>query len=353
MTPRDQQFMDLALRMGRRNLGATAENPSVGCVIVKDGTIVGRGVTAPGGRPHAETQALAQAGKDAKGASVFVTLEPCAHHGNTPPCCDALIAAGVAKVVIAVRDPDPRTAGQGAARMQAAGIDVVHGVCEQEGRAELAGYLSRVERQRPWVVLKLAVSADGMVARAAGEQTAITGEPALRASQMMRARADGIMVGSGTVRVDNPSLTCRLPGLEERSPIRIVLGGGAKLLDGTQLVATAGLVPVWHLGLDDKQSEIVRIRCQVDERGRVELGSALSELAKRGIGRLLVEGGAMLAQSFLEHDLVDQMVLFCAPHTLGARGVEAPLTLIRSADFSPRAPILLGVDEMTVYDRVR
>lgn len=353
MTPTDQQFMELALRMGRRNLGATAENPSVGCVIVKGGIIVGRGVTAPSGRPHAETQALDQAGQAASGATVFVTLEPCAHHGNTPPCCDALIAAGVAKVLIAVGDPDPRTAGQGASRMREAGVFVSQGLCEADGRANLAGYLSRVERRRPWVTLKLAVSADGMIAGAVGEQTVITGPQALRVSQMMRAQTDGIMVGAGTVRTDDPSLTCRLPGLEARSPVRIVVGGGSDLLIGTNLYHTARDVPVWHLGAGEVEGDVKSINCDIDGQGNVDLNSALDELAKRGIGRLLVEGGAKLAQSLLQAELVDEAVLFSAPHALGVGGVEAPLGLIQSSEFTPKAPILLGVDEMTVYDRVR
>ncbi len=353
MTPTDQQFMDLALRMGRRNIGATAENPSVGCIIVKNGEIVGRGVTAPGGRPHAETQALLQAGEAAKHATAFVTLEPCAHHGNTPPCCDALIESGIERVVIAVCDPDPRTAGEGIARMRAAGISVDQGLCEEEGRSDLAGYLSRVERGRPWVILKLAVSADGMLAQAPGVQTAITQEAALRQSQMLRATSDGILVGAGTVRADDPALTCRLPGLERQSPLRIVVGASAEALVGTTLAATAKEVPVWCLGALDSDGTISEICCATSDDGHVDLSSAMSALAARGIGRLLVEGGAKMARSFLEAHLVDQIILFTAPHQLGAGGVAAPLELITSADYIAGDPILLGVDEMRVYDLVR
>ncbi len=353
MKPTDQQFMDLALRMGRRNMGATAENPSVGCIIVQGGAIVGRGVTAPGGRPHAETQALQQAGQAAKGATVFVTLEPCAHYGQTPPCCDALIAAGVSRVVISVADPDDRVAGQGIERMQADGILVDQGLCELEGRADLAGYLSRAERKRPWVTLKLAVSADGMIAKAPGEQTAITQEQALRRSQMMRAHSDAIMVGAGTVRADDPSLTCRLPGLGGRSPVRVVTGGGAHSLDGTKLQQSANEVPVWRLGAAAKSGPVETLVCELDALGRVDLSSAMAMLAERGIGRLLVEGGAQLAASFLKADLVDEVVLFTAPHDLGEGGVPAPLEFTKSATFKANPPILLGVDEMTVYDRVQ
>lgn len=345
--------MDLALRMGRRNTGATAENPSVGCIIVKGGQIVGRGVTAPGGRPHAETQALLQAGAAAKHATAFVTLEPCAHHGNTPPCCDALIENGVERIVIAVSDPDPRTAGEGIARMQAAGISVDQGVRQEEGRADLAGYLSRMERGRPWVTLKLAVSADGMLAEAPGVQTAITQDAALHQSQMMRAMSDAILVGAGTVRADDPSLTCRLPGLEPRSPVRLVVGASAASLAGTKLAATAKEVPVWCLGALDSDSTINEIACRSGVDGRVDLVSAMTELAARGIGRLLVEGGAKVARSFLEAGLVDQVAVFAAPHSLGAGGVAAPLELIASEDYRAGELILLGVDELTVYDRVR
>ena len=337
--------------MGRRNLGATAENPSVGCVIVKDGRIVGRGVTAPGGRPHAETQALEQAGLEAAGATAYVTLEPCAHHGKTPPCSDALIAASIGRVVIAVGDPDQRTQGKGIERMRASGIVVEQGVCEAEGRADLAGYLSRVERGRPWVTVKLAVSADGMIAEKPGVQTAITQGPALRASQMMRCQSDAILVGAETVRTDDPALTCRLPGLEMRSPVRIVLGGRASDLSGTKLAATAIDVPVWWFGQGAQNGPIEAVRCTIDEAGRVDLASALAEMGARGIGRLLVEGGAKVARAFLAEGFVDQAVLFTAPHSLGAEGVRAPLDWLEGGGFTAREPILLGVDQMTVYDR--
>ncbi len=351
MRATDEHYMDLALRMGRRNLGATAENPSVGCIIVKDGLIVGRGVTAPGGRPHAETQALAQAGSAAEGATAYVTLEPCAHYGRTPPCCDALIAASIARVVIAVADPDPRTKGKGTERMRAAGITVDEGLCEIEGRADLAGYLSRTERGRPWVTLKMAVSADGMMAEKPGVQTAITQAAALRQSQIMRCQADGILVGAGTVRSDDPSLTCRLPGLEARSPVRIVLGGSAREFGATKLAASAHQVPVWWMGEGETHGDLEAIPCELDQDGRINLPSAMTELGARGIGRLLVEGGAKIAASFLEAGLVDRVVLFTAPGRLGPDGVRAPLELLDGDEFVAAAPIMLGVDEMTVYDR--
>lgn len=343
--------MDLALRMGRRNLGATAENPSVGCIIVKNGLIVGRGVTAPGGRPHAETQALDQAGPDASGATAYVTLEPCAHYGRTPPCCDALIAASIGRVVIAVGDPDPRTRGKGTEKMRAAGIVVDEGLCEAEGRTDLAGYLSRMERGRPWVTLKLAVSKDGMIAEQPGAQTAITQEAALRQSQIMRSQSDAILVGAGTVRSDDPSLTCRLPGLEARSPVRVVMGGTVEDLAGTKLAETAQDVPVWWMGRGEVSSDVERIDAALNEAGEVDLHAAMAELGARGIGHLLVEGGAKVAASFLKSGLVDHVVLFTAPHKLGPKGVRAPIELLSGDEFNAHAPILLGVDEMRVYDR--
>lgn len=327
----DDHFMQLALRMGRRHMGATAENPSVGCVIVKDGAIAGRGVTAQGGRPHAETEALKQAGAAAKDADVYVTLEPCAHHGQTGPCCEALAAADVARVIVAVEDPDPRTDGGGIGFLQNAGIEVETGICEKEARRDLAGFLSRIERGLPHVTLKLAVSADGMIAEAPGGQTAITGPQSLRRSHMMRAQTDAIMVGATTVRVDNPSLTCRLPGLEDRSPIRIVVSRDPIILAGTKLEATSKDVPAWRF-----EGEPITI---------------LKQLAERGIGRLLIEGGADLARSFLVQGLVDEIALFQAPHELGDGGVRAPLDLVTPETFRARAPVSVGEDVLTLYDR--
>ncbi len=331
MTLSDEKCMQLALRLGRRHMGVTAENPSVGCIIVNDGMIAGRGVTGRGGRPHAETEALAQAGSAAEGSVAFVTLEPCAHHGKTGPCCEALVKAGVKRVVTALEDPDPRTRGAGHSFLRSSGIDVLSGICEDEARRDLAGFLSRIERGRPRVTLKLAISADGMIAEAPGKQTAITGPQALRRSHMMRAQSDAIMVGGNTVRIDNPSLTCRLPGLEDRSPVRVVVSGDPDVLSGTQLERTAADVPVWRLDAD--------------------VGEILKDLAGRGIGRLLVEGGAALAQSLLERDLVDEAVLFQAPQELGAGAVRAPLEAIQCETFRARPVVSVGEDVLTIYDR--
>ncbi|ANL65243.1 riboflavin biosynthesis protein RibD [Rhizobium phaseoli] len=244
VTPDDEGFMAAAIRLSRQHLGRTATNPSVGCLIVKDGVIVGQAVTALGGRPHAEPQALAEAGQLARGATAYVTLEPCSHHGKTPPCAEALIAYGVARVVISVTDPDPRVSGRGITMLRDAGIEVDAGVLEAEGRRSLAGYLTRQTKNRPYVTLKLAVSADGMIGRQGEGQVAITGPEARAEVQALRAETDAILVGIGTAISDDPLLTVRTPGLEAQSPIRIVLDPSLALPLTSKLVATAREVPV-------------------------------------------------------------------------------------------------------------
>ncbi|MBY3220878.1 bifunctional diaminohydroxyphosphoribosylaminopyrimidine deaminase/5-amino-6-(5-phosphoribosylamino)uracil reductase RibD [Rhizobium laguerreae] len=244
ITPHDERFMAAAIRLSRWHLGRTATNPSVGCLIVRDGVIVGRAVTALGGRPHAETQALAEAGALARGATAYVTLEPCSHHGKTPPCAEALIAYGVARVVISVADPDPRVSGRGIAMLREAGIEVDTGVLAAEGRHSLAAYLTRQTKNRPYVTLKLAVSADGMIGRAGEGQVAITGPEARAQVQALRAETDAILVGIGTAIADDPLLTVRTPGLESQSPIRIVLDPSLALPLTSKLVETAREVPV-------------------------------------------------------------------------------------------------------------
>ncbi|MEB3047339.1 bifunctional diaminohydroxyphosphoribosylaminopyrimidine deaminase/5-amino-6-(5-phosphoribosylamino)uracil reductase RibD [Rhizobium mulingense] len=244
VTPDDEGFMAAAIRLSRRHLGRTATNPSVGCLIVKNGIIVGQAVTALGGRPHAEPQALAEAGEAARGATAYVTLEPCSHHGKTPPCAEALIAYGVARVVISVTDPDPRVSGRGISMLRDAGIEVDAGVLEAEGRRSLAGYLTRQTKSRPYVTLKLAVSADGMIGRAGEGQVAITGAESRAEVQALRAETDAILVGIGTAISDDPLLTVRTLGMEAQSPIRIVLDPSLALPLTSKLVATAREVPV-------------------------------------------------------------------------------------------------------------
>ncbi|MBY5348278.1 bifunctional diaminohydroxyphosphoribosylaminopyrimidine deaminase/5-amino-6-(5-phosphoribosylamino)uracil reductase RibD [Rhizobium leguminosarum] len=244
ITPHDERFMAAAIRLSRWHLGRTATNPSVGCLIVKDGVIAGRAVTALSGRPHAETQALAEAGALARGATAYVTLEPCSHHGRTPPCSEALIAYGVARVVISVTDPDPRVSGRGIGMLREAGIEVDAGVLEAEGRQSLAAYLTRQTKNRPYVTVKLAVSADGMIGREGAGQVAITGPEARAQVQALRAETDAILVGIGTAIADDPLLTVRAPGLQSQSPIRIVLDPLLALPLTSKLVETAREVPV-------------------------------------------------------------------------------------------------------------
>lgn len=251
ITPHDEGFMAAAIRLSRLHLGRTATNPSVGCLIVKDGVVVGQAVTAIGGRPHAEPQALAEAGAAARGATAYVTLEPCSHHGKTPPCAEALIAYGVARVVISVTDPDPRVSGRGIAMLRDAGIEVDAGVLEAEGRHSLAAYLTRQTKNRPYVTLKLAVSADGMIGREGEGQVAITGPEARTEVQVLRAETDAILVGIGTAISDDPLLTVRLPGLEAQSPVRIVLDPTLALPLTSKLVATAREVPVIVVASED------------------------------------------------------------------------------------------------------
>ncbi len=364
-TAGDERWMAHAVRLSLRALGNTAENPPVGCVIVRDGMPVGLGWTAPGGRPHAETQALAMAGEAARGATVHVTLEPCAHHGRTPPCADALVEAGVARVVVAVRDPDPRVSGRGLERLREAGIEVVTGVMEKEARRVLAGFLSRIVRGRPHVLLKLAVSADGKIAAEPGVPTAITGPEALARAHLMRARSDAILVGVGTVKADDPSLTCRLPGMEDLSPVRVVLDGGLTLPPACRLVATAEEVPTWiftTLAARDRALEFQREHPHVriipvahDDKGRVSVEAVLKRLAEEGINRLMVEGGAQVARSFVERGLPDEAAIFTAPErTLGEGGQDAlaglpPEALTGGMELVEETP--LGRDVLRVYER--
>ncbi len=232
----DRRFMALALSLGRRGLGRTWPNPAVGAVIVKDGVIVGRGWTQPGGRPHAEVEALRRAGEAARGATLYVTLEPCSHHGKTPPCADAVIAAGIARVVSALEDPNPEVAGEGHARLRAAGIAVEVGVGAEEARRDHAGHIRRMRDGRPHVMLKLAISADGKAGAAGRKPVAITGEAVRERVHLLRAHSDAIMVGIGTVLADDPMLTCRLPGMAKDSPVRIVADSMLRLPVHSRLV---------------------------------------------------------------------------------------------------------------------
>lgn len=330
----DRRFMAAAIRLSRRNLGLTATNPSVGTLIVKDGVIVGRGVTAIGGRPHAEPQALAEAGALAKGATAYVTLEPCAHHGRTPPCADALVAAGVARVVGAASDPDARVAGKGYARLRAAGVEVEEGVLAAQSADLLAGYLVRSVNKRPEVILKLAVSADGMIGRQGDGQVSITARVARAQVHRMRAEADAILIGIGTALADDPELTCRLPGLEGRSPARIVLDASLRLPPTSKLAMSARQTPVLLAGsIDADAARRATLGAKgvgflsVDlHEGRVALPELLEDLGAQGYMTLMVEGGAQTARQFLDEGLVDRIALFRGPVTIGEGGVASPVT---------------------------
>lgn len=331
--PQDQDMMRAALGLARRHLGATAENPSVGCIILdENGHVAGRGWTARGGRPHAEPQALERAGTRARGGTAYVTLEPCAHKGKTPPCVDALIAAGLKRVVIATLDPDPRTAGKSITKLKAAGIEVTVGILEDAARSQLLGFASRTKRGRPAVTLKLATSLDGKIATHTGESQWITGEPARKAAHMLRAEHDAILIGSGTALEDNPHLGCRVEGLEDRSPVRVVADGRLRLPLTSKLVKTAKDIPTWVItikGENKKREDALRdagvrlIGTGMTATGEMDMEEGLRELGERGINSVLAEGGSHLAASLMRDHLVDRIVWFRAPMVIGGDGRAA------------------------------
>ncbi|OJW61943.1 MAG: riboflavin biosynthesis protein RibD [Afipia sp. 64-13] len=364
----DHRYMQLALALGRRGQGATWPNPAVGAVIVKDGVIVGRGWTQPGGRPHAEPQALARAGAAARGATLYVTLEPCSHHGKTPPCADAIVAAGIARVVSAIEDPNPEVAGQGHARLRAAGIAVDVGLCAEEAARDHAGHFMRVRAHRPHVILKLAVSADDKIAAAGHRPVAITGERANARVHLLRAQSDAILVGIGTVLADDPLLTCRLPGMEARSPVRVVLDRALRLPGDSRLVHSARQVPLWVVTselaeakaaakLGGAGAHLLRVVTLTSAPPGLALPEVLHALADQGVTRLLVEGGARVASSFLTAGLVDEIWLLRGPGRIGDDGVPALATqplgaITQSPSFRLRASETVGGDSLMIYERV-
>ena len=347
----DRRFMAEAIRFSRTNAGMTSSNPCVGCVIVRDGEIVGRGVTAaPTGRPHAEPQALADAGDKARGATAYVTLEPCSHFGKTPPCANALMEAGIARVVVALTDPDPRVAGRGLSMLADAGIEVESGVLAKEAAYQLAPYLTRQTKKRSHVTLKLAVSADGMIGVKGGGQVAITGPQARAEVHTLRAESDAILVGIGTALADDPELTVRLPGMEHRSPLRIVLDRDLRLPLTSKLVQTAKSVPVMVMAAKTNDSAEFQARREALTAAGVEVVEAetplevVTLLGERGINGLIVEGGAQVADAFLKAGLVDRIQLYEGPGVIGSEGIASPLTrshiggeftLVREAAFGP------------------
>ncbi|MCT4611406.1 MAG: bifunctional diaminohydroxyphosphoribosylaminopyrimidine deaminase/5-amino-6-(5-phosphoribosylamino)uracil reductase RibD [Pelagimonas sp.] len=327
MTSKDEKYMAQALALGRRGMGQTWPNPAVGCLLIKNDRVVGRGWTQPGGRPHAERVALDMAGEAARGATAYVTLEPCSHHGKTPPCCDALIAAGVARVVSPISDKDPRVAGQGFQRLREAGIQVETGIRAEEAYHDHAGFFMRFTQERPWVTLKLALSLDGRIATATGESQWITGPQARRKVHALRAKHDAVLVGGGTARADNPALTVRGLG-ERRQPVRVVFSRSLDLPLTGQLAQTAGEIPVWLCHGPNVDAQVAR---SWEEAGAKLLSSglsgrqvnptqALATLAEQGLTRVFCEGGGSLASSLLINDLVDELHVFSAGVALGAEG---------------------------------
>ena len=361
----DRRFMQLALALGRRGLGRASPNPAVGAVVVKDGVIVGRGWTQPGGRPHAEPEALRRAGEAARGATLYVTLEPCSHFGKSPPCADAIIAAGIARVVASIEDPNPDVAGQGFARLRAAGIAVDIGLGASDAAHDHAGHIRRIRDRRPHVILKLAVSADDKIAAAGRKPVAITGEAAQTRVHLLRAQSDAILVGIGTVLADDPLLTCRLPGMEARSPVRIVLDRALRVPGSSRLVHSARQTPLWVMTSETAEAAAAArlgaagaqvLRIPPGGGSGLDLSVVLYALSDKGITRLMVEGGARVASSFIAAGLVDEIWLLRGPAIVGADGVSAldatPLSAItQSQTFKVRASETLGKDSLTIYER--
>lgn len=360
----DERFMSMALALAERGLGNVWPNPAVGCVLVQGSRVVGRGWTQPGGRPHAESEAIRRAGEAARGSTAYVTLEPCAHHGRTPPCVDTMIGAGVARVVIASVDPDPRVNGRGIARLRAAGVAVEVGCLGPAARRQNAGFFSRIRDGRPFVSLKLAMSADGRIATATGDSQWITGPAARAEGHRLRASHDAILVGSGTALSDDPLLNCRLPGLEARSPVRVVLDRRGRLSARSRLVQSARELPLWLFTSADGAAaggELEQLGVKLFPLPAMQpadaLRGVLAGLAGQGITRVLVEGGATLATAFLRERLVDRLHLFEAPMLIGADGYPATFSLaVRRLDEAGRwrriEERLLGPDRLSVLEPV-
>jgi len=360
----DSRYMGLAIELSRRGIGATGQNPPVGCVIIKDGIMVGRGFTASGGRPHAETIALAQAGIQAQGATAYVTLEPCCHHGKTGPCSEALIKAGISRVVCAVLDPDDRVSGKGVAQLRNHDIEVITGTCSAEASLVLAGYLSRKTLNKPAVLLKLAISKDEKLATNDPDRRWITGELARDRGHLMRAKSDAIVVGIGTVLEDDPDLTCRLKGLEHLSPLRVIVDTNLKTPVDCRLVESAKTVPVMiacsqnveieqSMRLFEKGVEIIPCRTKA---GQIDLSDLLTRLADHGINRVMFEGGAKIAEALIEDNLVDELAIFKAPHKIGKNGTPAFAgttlhKIVKRLSWRKKTQLKVGCDDLSLYHR--
>jgi diaminohydroxyphosphoribosylaminopyrimidine deaminase/5-amino-6-(5-phosphoribosylamino)uracil reductase len=363
----DTRFMAAALALGRRGLGLCAPNPAVGALIVKDGTILARGWTKPGGRPHAETEALREAGVQARGATLYVTLEPCSHHGQTPPCTDAIISAGIGRVVYAIDDPDPRASGRGAEILAEAGIEVTRDVLAEEGRRANLGHFLRVTRERPMVTLKLAMTADFYAAGPpADPRLLITGKPANALVHVLRAMHDAVMTGIGTILADDSLLSVRLSGLEHQKPLRIVLDSDLRLPPSARLAATAAAIPTLAIaGIGASEEKAARLReAQVevvyvprDTMGRVDLLAALKLLGLRGLTRILCEGGPSVAAALIGQALADEVTIITAPDFLVRAGVlgldgETLELLEDPVRYRVAETRMIGADRLTSHERL-
>lgn len=355
---KDEDWMRAAIELGRRGLGSTWPNPSVGCILVKDGRVIARGRTQAGGRPHAETQALEQAGAKANGATAYVSLEPCAHHATTPPCAEALVKAGVARVVIGAPDPDPRVNGAGRAILEAAGI-AVSSICTDDAAQAQVGFLTRITHGRPYFCVKLATTLDGAIATQDRESKWITGPEARRRVHMMRAQFDAVMVGRGTAEDDDPMLDVRDLGIEQ-GPVRVVLDTHLNIPVSARLVATADTQPSWIVhGPDadvDHAAALKAAGCELINVDNMEIGTVATALGARGLTRVLCEGGATLAASLVGAELADQLVVFSAGMVFGAGGLRS----IGALDFgalskAPKFDLIstsqVGQDIMTVWEQ--
>lgn len=367
MSARDKEHMAQTLALARRGLGLTWPNPSVGCVVVTGaGEIAGRGWTAPSGRPHAEAIALEHAGRRAEGSTIYVTLEPCAHEGRDRSCTDAIVAARPKRVVIGLRDPDPRTAGRGIARLKEAGIEVDEGVLAADAAEIALGHLLRVTQGRPAVTLKLAVGSDGLIPNGDGAPVWITGPDARAHGHLLRARSDAILVGRGTILADNPNLTCRLPGMSCRSPVRVVLDRRLRTPPEAQVFDDI-MVPVWLVcaagetypaagPLQERGAEIVPV--SVDDEGMLAVQDVMETLADRGITRVLVEGGPSVSRALLDADLIDEAVIYQGENPAGEGGLLPFVTdgldrLTSTGQFTQIRARAFGPDRMTWWRRMR
>ncbi|OHC75991.1 MAG: riboflavin biosynthesis protein RibD [Rhodospirillales bacterium RIFCSPLOWO2_12_FULL_58_28] len=356
--------MRAALALARRGLGNAWPNPAVGCVLVREdlqGMVVGRGWTRPGGRPHAEAEALRRAGDKARGAAAYVSLEPCDHHGQTPPCSQALIDAGIVRAVIAIEDPDPRVSGKGIARLRAAGVKVVEGVLEDEARQANLGFILKITKQRPLFALKLATDGVGRIPAPGDAEKGITGSLARQRGHLLRACHDGVLFGVGTVLDDDPEYTCRLPGMSEHSPVRVLLDPQLRLPVNAKLLQTLDKAPLWvivgtkpainrDIYPDSKNLEFI-VAGEVDENDRPTPRWVAGELARRGLTRILIEAGPKVTAAFLRDDLVDRIFWFKTKQPLKDAGVAAFDALTAARQFVKTAVHDLGDDILEIYQR--